>query len=121
LTSALDELGAHIWDTSPFSIVLTDFAAEPEQRKIVYVNSAFTGLTGFAAADVIGKPIAIMNGPKVDPNRSAECEATLKHGKTYESTFFHYRKDGSEYLSRRTVAPLIEPDGSYKFLMLIER
>jgi PAS domain S-box-containing protein len=116
----LDSLGAQIWDSSPFSIVVTGYDAEPEQRKILYVNPAFTGLTGFAAEDVVGKPVAIIDGPKTDPDRLAECEATLKNGKTYEATFFHYRKDGTEYLSRGTVAPLIEPDGSAKFLMLIE-
>jgi PAS domain S-box-containing protein len=116
----LDNLGPQIWDSSPFSIVVTGYDAEPQQRKILYVNPAFTGLTGFAAEDVVGKPVAIMDGPKTDSNRLAECEATLKNGKTYEATFFHYRKDGTEYLSRGTVAPLIEPDGSAKFLMLIE-
>jgi PAS domain S-box-containing protein len=116
----LDNLGPQIWDASPFSIVVTDYATEPTQRKIIYVNAAFTDLTGFAADEVIGKPVTLMDGPRTDPNRSAECEATLKNSKTYDATFFHYRKDGSEYLSRATVAPLIEPDGKAKFLMLIE-
>jgi PAS domain S-box-containing protein len=116
----LDSLGPQIWDASPFSIVVTDYASEPTQRKILYVNSAFTRLTGFAADEVIGKSVTLMDGPRTDPNRSAECEATLKNSKTYDATFFHYRKDGSEYLSRATVAPLIEPDGKAKFLMLIE-
>jgi PAS domain S-box-containing protein len=116
----IDDLGPHIWDASPFSIVVTDYAAEPLERKIIYVNPAFTNLTGFTAVDVIGKSVTLMDGPRTDPNRSAECEATLKNSKTYDATFFHYRKDGSEYLSRATVAPLIEPDGKAKFLMLIE-
>src|SRR5580658_4354018 len=116
----IDNLGPHVWDASPFSIVVTDYAAEPLERKIIYVNPAFTNLTGFAAVDVIGKSVTLMDGPRTDPNRSAECEATLKNSKTYDATFFHYRKDGSEYLSRATTAPMIEPDGSSKFLMLIE-
>ena len=116
----LDNPGPQIWDSSPFSIVVTDYAAEPRQRKIVYVNTAFTDMTGFAADELIGKSPALIDGPRTDPIRSAECEATLKNGKTYDATFFHYRKDGSEYLSRATVAPLIEPDGKAKFLMLIE-
>jgi PAS domain S-box-containing protein len=116
----LDNLGPQIWDAFPFSIVVTDYASEPTQRKILYVNSAFTHLTGFAADEVIGSLVTLINGPGTDPNRSAECEATLKNGKTYEATFIRHRKDGAEYLSRATVAPLIEPDGKAKFLMLIE-
>jgi PAS domain S-box-containing protein len=120
VTHSLDELGAQMWDASPFSIMLTDYAPEPERRKIIYVNPAFTELTGFASEEVIGQLVTIMDGPKTDKKRMVECEATLKSRKTYEATFFHYRKDGSEYLSRATTAPMIEPDGSSKFLMLIE-
>jgi PAS domain S-box-containing protein len=117
---SFNELGPQIWDAFPFSVVVSDYVAEPKQRKIVYVNSAFTHLTGFAAEEVIGKPLTLLDGPGTDPTRSAECEATLKDAKTYEATFLHYRKDGSKYLSRATVAPLLDQDGSAKFLMLIE-
>jgi PAS domain S-box-containing protein len=116
----LDNLGPQIWDAFPFSVVVSDYVAEPKQRKIVYVNPAFTHLTGFAAEEVIGKPLTLLDGPGTDPTRSAECEAALKDAKTYEATFLHYRKDGSKYLSRATVAPLLDQDGSAKFLMLIE-
>jgi PAS domain S-box-containing protein len=116
----LDNLGPQIWDAFPFSVVVSDYVAEPKQRKIVYVNPAFTHLTGFAAEEVIGKPLTLLDGPGTDPTRSAECEAALKDAKTYEATFPHYRKDGSKYLSRATVAPLLDQDGSAKFLMLIE-
>jgi PAS domain S-box-containing protein len=115
-----EKLAPQIWDASPFSIVVTDYATEPAQRKIVYVNPAFTELSGFAAEEAVGKPVTLLDGVGTDPAGSAECEATLKNSKTYEATFVHYRKDGSAYLSRATVAPLIEPNGGAKFLMLIE-
>jgi PAS domain S-box-containing protein len=117
---SFDKLGAQIWDAFPFSVVVTDYVAEPKQRKIVYVNPAFIQLTGFAAQKAVGKPVTLLDGPESDAIRSAECEATLKNSKTYEATFLHHRKDGTEYLSRATEAPLIEPDGSVKFLMLLE-
>jgi PAS domain S-box-containing protein len=117
---SFDKLGAQIWDAFPFSVVVTDYVAEPKQRKIVYVNPAFTQLTGFAAQEAVGKPVTLLDGPETDAIRSAECEATLKNSKAYEATFLHHRKDGTEYISRATVAPLIEPDGSAKFLMLLE-
>jgi len=117
---SFDKLGAQIWDAFPFSVVVTDYVADPKQRKIVYVNPAFTQLTGFAALEAVGKPVTLLDGPESDAIRSAECEATLKNSKAYEATFLHHRKDGTEYISRATVAPLIDPDGSAKFLMLLE-
>src|SRR5690242_20392284 len=116
----LGKLGPPTWDASPFSIVVTDYPADPGQRKIVYVNPAFTRLTGFAAEEVVGKRAMMLDELGGDPARWAECEAVLRSGKTYEATFVHRRKDGAEYLSRATVAPLIEPDGHARFLMLIE-
>jgi PAS domain S-box-containing protein len=117
---SLEPFTPQIWDASPFSIVVTDYDAAPELRRIVYVNPAFSDLTGFAAEEVLGKLISAMDRPEPDLRRSAECEAILSSRKTCESTFFHYRKDGSKYLSRETVAPFIEPDGSARFLMMIE-
>jgi PAS domain S-box-containing protein len=73
---SFDKLGAQIWDAFPFSVVVTDYVAEPKQRKIVYVNPAFTQLTGFAAQEAVGKPVTLLDGPESDAIRSAECEAT---------------------------------------------
>jgi PAS domain S-box-containing protein len=56
-------LGPQIWDAFPFSVVVSDYVAEPKQRKIVYVNPAFTHLTGFAAEQAIGKPLTLLDGP----------------------------------------------------------
>jgi len=120
LVPLLEPFSPQIWDAAPFSIVVTDYDTIPELRKIVYVNPAFSDLTGFSAEEVLGKPIAIMDGREPGPRRSEECEAILNDRKICESTFFHYRKDGSKYLSRETVAPFIEPDGRARFLMMIE-
>lgn len=40
--------------------------------------------------------------------------------KPCKTALVHYRKDGSEYVARATVAPLVEPDGSAEFLILVE-
>jgi PAS domain S-box-containing protein len=119
MTATLDNLAAQLWDSFPFSIVVTDYGDEPELRKVVYVNAAFSDLTGFTAEEVLGKPIETIEDCGRAAGRSAECEAALKKHKSYESTFFHYRKDGSNYLSRETVAPLLEQDGSIKFLVVL--
>jgi PAS domain S-box-containing protein len=116
----LEPFSPQVWDASPFSIVVTNCDAGPEACKIVYVNPAFSDLTGFAAAEVVGKPIAFIDGPDRDLKRSAIREAMPAGRKFYESTFFRYRKDGSRYLSRETTAPFVEPDGSIRFLMMIE-
>jgi PAS domain S-box-containing protein len=115
-----ERLAAPIWDVFPFPIAVSRYDAEPQRRKIVHVNSRFTRLTGYAREEAIGRPATILDGPKTDPTTSADLEATLRRGRTCEALIIHYRKDGSEYLSRMTVAPLTEPDGKARFLIFIE-
>jgi PAS domain S-box-containing protein len=115
-----DGLATPIWDVLPFPIAVFGYDAEPQRRKIVHVNAPFTRLTGYARAEAVGRPATILNGPKTDPTTAAELEATLKRGRACEALIVHYRKDGSEYLSRTTVAPLIERDGRARFLIFID-
>jgi PAS domain-containing protein len=51
-------------DAFPVSVLLTDYVAEPNWRKVVYVNPAFTQLTGFSAAEAVGKPVTLLDGPR---------------------------------------------------------
>jgi hypothetical protein len=41
---------------SPYPIIVTTYDADPRARKIVYVNAAFTGVTGYASAEAVGMP-----------------------------------------------------------------
>lgn len=116
----IDNLIQPIWEASPYSIAVIGYDADPMDRKFLYVNSAFTKLTGYTRNEAVGKPASLLYGKKTDPAKMAECEAALKISKPYESTALHCRKNGSEYISRVLIAPLVEPDGSAEFLILNE-
>ena len=115
-----DRLIQPIWEISPYPIAVIGLDGDPEQRKFVYANPAFAALTRYSRAELVDRPTAILNGPKTSPALIAECRAQVAKGLPSELVFVHYRKDGSEYLARSTVAPLVEPDGSTQFLMWIE-
>lgn len=55
-----------LWKRSADAVVVTTFEHDPAKRLILYSNPAFTKLTGFPAADVIGKLAAICDGEKTD-------------------------------------------------------
>lgn len=116
----IDTLIQPIWDISPYPIAVVGYDDVPAARKFFYVNPAFTKLTGYTSAESVGQPATLLHGPKTDRTAVTQCEAALKNGKPFESTIVHYRKDGSEYISRAMVAPLVEPDGSATFLILNE-
>jgi PAS domain S-box-containing protein len=109
-----------IWDACPFSIAITGYDRAPEDRKIVYVNPAFVKLTGYLTTEALGKPATLLDGPAMDQAAMEEREAALNKGAPYARSATRYRKDGSEYLSQVTVAPLLEPGGRAPFLISME-
>jgi PAS domain S-box-containing protein len=109
-----------IWEVSPFSIAIIGYDLAPNDRKIVYVNPAFVKLTGYSTTEALGKPAGLLDGLVMDQATVRECETALGKGAPFVRPARRYRKDGSEYLSQVTVAPLLEPDGRSAFLISME-
>ncbi|MFZ0692890.1 MAG: PAS domain-containing protein [Alphaproteobacteria bacterium] len=116
----IDNLIQPIWEASPYPIAVIGYDADPKDRKFFYVNPAFTTLTGYTRAEAVGKPASLLDRRRTERTKVAECETALKKGTRYEAAIVHYRKDGSEYVSRILMAPLVEPDGRADFLILNE-
>ncbi|HEY6399962.1 MAG TPA: PAS domain S-box protein, partial [Blastocatellia bacterium] len=88
------------------SMVIATARLDPSGQQIVYVNSAFTKMTGYAPEEVIGKTLHILQGPKTDPfvlnHLREDCAAGLFfHGET-----INYRKDRSEFHLEWTAGPV---------------
>ena len=64
--------------TNDIVIVTEAYPLDAPGPKIVYVNKAFTDVTGFAPEEVIGKTPRILQGPDSDPETRAEIRAALK-------------------------------------------
>jgi PAS domain S-box-containing protein len=84
-------------------IVITK--AEPGYP-IVYVNEAFSELTGYSAEEVIGKTPAILQGPKTDRAVLDQLSQDLSKGKLFHGEAINYKKDGSEFLMEWKIAPI---------------
>lgn len=94
------------------SVIITD-----TEGSIEYVNPAFERLTGYAAAEVIGKtPRILKSGAQAD-NVYRDLWATVRAGKPYFAEFTNRRKDGSEYVQRTTVFPIVGEGGRVERLV----
>jgi len=100
-----------LWKISRDAIMLTTFEPDPASRTIVYVNPAFTALTGFPPEEAIGKPASICEGAKTDRALLAAAEAPLHAGEAHECVVTKYRRDRTDYCYRQALAPLVGPDG----------
>ena len=80
-------------------------------RRIVYVNSGFTQITGYEAKEVIGHNIRFLHGPGTDPGFSDRVRDTLDAGLTVEAEVLNYRKDGTEFWNDLTITPVKDERG----------
>ncbi|MEX0680786.1 MAG: PAS domain S-box protein [Balneolales bacterium] len=93
------------------AILITELELEKPGPKIVYVNEGFERMTGYSRQEVIGKTPRILQGPKTDNKTLARLKESLSNGKAFFGQTVNYRKDGSEFINRWDVHPLINEDG----------
>lgn len=93
-------------------VLITDANLEgPEGPKIVFVNPAFTILSGYSAEEALGKTPRILQGPKTDRAMLNRLKATLQRGEPFSAETVNYRKDGSEYVVEWRISPIKNEEG----------
>lgn len=95
---------AQPFDDSPFPVVVAEVYLRRE--KVVYVNSAFTQLTGYDLADIVGKSCAVLQQGEGDPASRAVIQQAIQEAKAGQAEFVNYRKDGSSFINLVRVMPL---------------
>ena len=93
---------------------------EPGPR-IVFVNEAFTRLTGYSRAEVIGRSPRFLLGPKTDRAELARVAAAMKLWQPVRAEVIKYAKDGSEFWIEMQIAPVANVAGRYTHWVAIER
>mmetsp|Transcript_65278 Transcript_65278/g.103446 ORF Transcript_65278/g.103446 Transcript_65278/m.103446 type:complete len:276 (+) Transcript_65278:44-871(+) len=96
--AALEQLADNSFD----AILITDLAG-----LIVYSNKAFTTLTGYDQADVIGKSPKLLQGPGTDEKVLARLKQSMLNGRgDYEGSAINYRKNGTPFIMHWRVVPV---------------
>jgi PAS domain S-box-containing protein len=78
---------------------------------ILWVNPAFTVLTGYSCEEVIGKNPRLLKSGKHDRNFYKDLWATILTGKTWRGNFINRRKDGALYHDEHTITPVRSKEG----------
>jgi PAS domain S-box-containing protein len=97
-------------------IVITDF-----EGTIQYVNPAFSQITGYSAAEVIGRNPRMLKSGRQDPAYYSKLWQTIRDGHVWEGELVNRRKDGTHYTEEMTVAPVRDSSGSVTNFVGIKR
>lgn len=96
-------------ESDPDGVVLVD-ARAPDQP-VVYVNPAFTRMTGYSSAELIGRNLRTLQGVDRDQDARQRLRKALEAGESCRVLIRNYRKDGSLFWNELAVQPLKDSEG----------
>jgi PAS domain S-box-containing protein len=95
-------------DEAPIGVLLTD--PSQDNNPIIYTNDRFRELTGYTSADAVGRNCRFLQGERTEAEPIAKMQAAIEAERPVTVELKNYRKDGSTFWNRVTIAP-VEDDG----------
>lgn len=89
--------------------------------KIIYVNEAFTKMTGYKASEIIGKTTKILHGPNTDHEELKKMNKAIEKWESCEITIVNYKKNGEEFWNNFKISPVADDKGIYTHWIAIQR
>ena len=86
--------------------------ASHDDLPIVYVNPAFTTITGYASEEVIGRNCRFLQGADTDPADVARIRAAIAERSQCCVELLNYRADGSAFWNELTLSPVTDTTGA---------
>jgi PAS domain S-box-containing protein len=102
-------------DAAANGVVITD-----REGIIEWVNPAFTRLTGYGAAEAVGRSPRFLRSGHQDAEFYAELWSTITGGRTWRGELVNRRKDGTLYPEEMHITPVCDPVGAITHFIAIK-
>ena len=93
----LDAVFNAVFDAVADAVLVTEAELSRPGPRIVFVNAAFERLTGYAAAQLVGRTPRLLQGPGTEPGPLAALRAACAAGRPYAGRVTNYRADGTPF------------------------
>jgi len=97
------------------AIVITD-----RTGKVIWINPAFTDLTGFSNQEIIGTNLRILKSGQHDIGFYQNLWETILSGKVWRDQIINRRKNGDLYVEDMTITPVINSNGNITHFVAIK-
>jgi diguanylate cyclase (GGDEF)-like protein len=94
----------HVVRVAKDAVVVAD--ARREDMPIIYVNPAFEQMTGYAAADVLGRNCRFLQGEDRRQRALRDVREALASGGSCEVLLRNYRQDGTMFWNQLSLSPV---------------
>jgi len=98
------------------AVVITD-----REGRITWVNPAFTRLTGYSAAEVLGQTPRLLKSGKHDAAFFRSLWNTILAGEVWQGEIVNRRKDGTLYTEEQTITPMLNERGEISHFISIKQ
>lgn len=89
-------------------MIVTD--AEPDYP-IIFVNRAFSAITGYAPDEILGRNCRFLQGPQTDPVVVARIREAIAAARPIHTRLLNYRKDGQPFWNQLAISPVRDETG----------
>ncbi len=104
-----EELGVAIRNIST-GVVIAD--AQAPDMPILYVNPAFTKITGYTEAEVIGQNCRFLQGGGTNQDTLELLRAAIRNQQPFSGVLLNYRKDGTSFWNELKLNPIFDGKGT---------
>jgi diguanylate cyclase (GGDEF)-like protein/PAS domain S-box-containing protein len=111
-------LRQHAVDATLEGIVMVD--ASTQDYPILYVNPGFERMTGYSAAEVLGRNCRFLQGPDTDDMAREEIRAALREQRPAQTVLKNYRKDGTAFWNSLRIAPVRDENGALTHYVAVQ-
>ena len=118
LSEVTGALGRHVRD----AVVISE--AEPVSipgPRMVWVNQAFTDMTGYSLEEAIGQTPRMLQGPDTDPETRARIRRRLDAWLPVREVIKNYTKDGAPFWVELDIKPIADSTGWYHYWVAVQR
>ena len=102
------------------AVVITTATPVRSASRVVFVNPAFTKMTGYAAEEVTGK-LSLLQGPLTDSTQWNKLETGTSQSKAFYIETVATRKDGTQFNMEWQITPLRDERGKVTHFVSVQR
>ena len=102
-------------EQSPVNIVITDL-----EGNIEYVNPKFSGITGYAFEEVLGRNSMFLKSGETSQEEYRNLWETIKSGKAWKGTFHNKKKNGELYWVAAQICAIHDASGAPTHYLAVE-
>jgi len=102
------------------AIVITTPNLDAPEPQVVFVNSAFTQMTGYTLEEMLGKTPRILQGADTERAVLNQLRQSLEQGYCFQGEATNYRKNGTPYRVRLQCIPVQNEHGEVTHFVSIQ-